>query len=77
MVEAEPAAKPAAEEVVAEMGAGKGKETQRGMIREGGVGACEKEETDRKRDDLGRSVRDTALTMRGLAKLYPLSQSFR
>ncbi|CBJ26861.1 conserved unknown protein [Ectocarpus siliculosus] len=36
-----------------------------------------KRDNDRKRDDLGRSVRDTALTMRGLAKLYPLSQSFR
>lgn len=35
------------------------------------------EETDRKRNDLGRSVRDTALAMRGLARLYPLSQSFR
>lgn len=39
---------------------------------EGGVGHKGKE-----RDDLGRSIRDTVLTMRGLAKLYPLSHSFR
>lgn len=28
-------------------------------------------------NDLGKSIRDTALTLRGLAKLYPLSQSVR
>eukprot|EP00903_Cladosiphon_okamuranus_P016280 g15013.t1 len=70
--EAEPAARPAAEDAASAMGAGKG-----GGAQKGGSGEGEKEETDRKRDDLERSVRDTALTMRGLAKLYPLSQSFR
>eukprot|EP00904_Undaria_pinnatifida_P007693 jgi/Undpi1/4053/HiC_scaffold_16.g07420.m1 len=31
----------------------------------------------RQRKDLGRSIRDTVLTMRGLAELYPLSRSLR
>lgn len=71
--EAEPTATPAGAEV-AERGADvEGK----GDTRVDAADGCEKEATDRKRDDLGRSVRDTALTMRGLAKLYPLSQSFR
>ena len=77
VAEAEPLARPATDAFAAAMGAGKGEGAQRGGRGEGEAGDCEKKETDRKRDDLGRSVRDTALTMRGLAKLYPLSQSFR
>ncbi|CAM9163284.1 unnamed protein product [Scytosiphon promiscuus] len=53
---------------------GDGHGSERG--RKDGNGGDEKENS-KKRDDLGRSIRDTALTMRGLAKLYPLSQSFR
>lgn len=51
-------------------GGGGSKATGRG-------GAGGEDGSGKERHDLGRSIRETVLTMRGLAKLYPLSQSFR